>query len=294
MKEKLVIRPAQLSDKEAVFKLCERTFDWGDYIPDVWEEWLKERHSIVLAATLDDELLGIMRVALPKLSEAWFQAARTHPNHRREGVATALAEACSEWARSMGARLARLSTDSDNYVAQKAIEKLGFTRISDFTIMKCEKLELEEAENCRWAQKSELEGMWAFLQSSEILRESAELYTVLFVWMSLARQDLEKFVVNEKAIVHYRDGTLDGLVLVDETVREVWDGSPIQTCYIDGDLRTILDMMGFLKAYARQQRVTKVYAFACNTPTIVEALAKAGFSRDDPNSEFIYQKALVS
>lgn len=294
MKGKLVIRPAQLSDKETVFKLCERTFDWGDYVPNVWDEWLEERHSKVLAATLDGELLGIMRVALPKTSEAWFQAARTHPNHRREGIATALAEACSEWARSMGARVVRLSTDSDNYVAQKALDKLGFTRISDFTIMKCEKLELGEAKNCRWAQKSDLGRMWAFLQSSEILRESAGLYTVIFVWMSLGRRDLEEFVVNEKAIVHYRDGALDGLVLVDETVREVWDGNPIQTCYIDGDLQTVLDMMRFLKAYARQQRVTKVYAFACNVPTIVEALAKAGFSRDDPNSEFIYQKALVS
>jgi ribosomal protein S18 acetylase RimI-like enzyme len=294
VKSRLVIRPAQPSDREAVFEFCKQTFDWGDYIPDVWDTWLTEGNSRVFTAALNGKPVGIMRVSLQKPGEAWMQAARTHRAYRRRGISTALAEACMEWARSVGAKIVRLSTDSDNYAAQGALQKLGFTKISDFSIMKCERTEIEEeAKNCRWAQMSDLEKIWSFLKNSGIYKESGGLYTVLFVWMSLDRQDLEKFVAKEKAIVHIHNGVVDGLVLIDETVREVWDEKPIQTSYIDGDSQAIVDMMRFFKAYAHQQRVKTVYAFAHNAPAIVEALTKDGFIRDAQNTEFIYFKKLA-
>jgi ribosomal protein S18 acetylase RimI-like enzyme len=289
---RLVIRPAQQSDREAVFRLCEHAFDGGDYVPDVWDMWLREQHSRVFTATLDGVPVGIMRVVIQKPGEAWFQAARTHPNHRRVGIATTLAEACWEWARNNGAKTVRLSTDSDNYAAQEALKKLGFTRISDFVIMKRERPQPQKADNCRWARKGDVERIWKFLADSEAFKASARLYTVLFVWMSLDKKDLTRFVTGGKAIIHQCDDDVDGLVLIDETVRDVWDNKPIQTCYVDGERRAIFEMIGFLETYAHAEEFETVYAFACNTPLIVEALTEAGFSRDDQNTEFIYHKTL--
>ena len=293
MKRGLVIRPAQPRDKKAVFDFCTRTFDWGDYIPDAWDTWLKEENSRVFVAAVSGTPVGIMRVSLPKPGEAWMQAARTHPAYRRRGISTALAEACMAWARSEGATIARLSTDSDNYAAQGAVQKLGFKRISDFLIMKCENPEAEEAKNCRWAQISDVETLWELLENSEIYKKSGGLYSVGFVWMALNRKDLENFVAKENAIVHTRDSFVDGLLLTDETIEAVWDEKPIQTSYVDGDSQAVLDMIKFFKTHAHQQGVETVYAFAYNVPTTAEALTKAGFKRDVQNTEFIYFKQLV-
>lgn len=291
MQSKLTIRPARQSDREAVFKFCEHTFDWGDYIPNVWDMWLKEKQAKLFTATLDNKPVGIMRVSIQKPGEAWLQAARTDPNYRRRGLATALTNACLKWVKNKGAKTARLSTDSDNYAAQKILETLGFTQISDFLIMKCKKLRAKKIENLRWAKEGDLEKIWRFLTNSEVFEKSSGLYTIIFMWASLDKQTLAKFVANKKAIVH-NNNVVDGLALIDETVRNVWQEKPFQTCYIDGNRQVIVDMMKFFKTYSCQKEVTNVYAFACNTPTIAAALFEAGFS-PEPETELIYQKELI-
>lgn len=293
MQNHLSIRPAQQSDREAVFKFCEHTFDWGDYVPNVWDRWLKEKQAKLFTATLDNKPVGIMRVSIQKLGEAWLQAARTDPNYRRRGIATALTNACLKWAENKGAKTARLSTDSDNYAAQKVLETLGFTQVSDFLIMKCKKLQTKKTENSRWAKESDLEKIWEFLTNSEVFKKSAGLYTVLFTWASLDKQTLARFIADKKAIVHDSNNTVDGLVLIDETVKDMWREKPFQTCYIDGNRQVVVDMMKIFKPYSHQKGITNVYAFACNTPTIAAALTEAGFNREEPETELIYQKKLI-
>jgi ribosomal protein S18 acetylase RimI-like enzyme len=292
VKDKIVIRPAKPSDKAAVLELCRHSFAWGDYVPDVWDEWIKERHTMIFSATQNDVPVGIMRVSLPKPEEAWLQAARTHPDHRRRGIATALAKACLKWAEDNGARIARLSTDSDNYAAHRALEKMHFTRVSDFLIVKCRKLQSNEAQNCRWASESDLATIWEFLNESDIFEAAGRLYSVLFVWKSLEREDLERFVANRRALAHFQGDAVDGLVLVDDAVRKHWEDEPIQACYIDGSRPAVAEMMRFLKAYSQGKGFKKVYAFACNIPLVSEALIESGFTRDDSTTEFIYEKAL--
>lgn len=293
MQNQLTIRPAQQSDKEAVFKFCKYTFNWGDYIPSVWDEWLKEEKAKLLTATLNKKPVGIMRVTMQKPSETWLQAARTHPNHRRKGIATALTNACLQWAKTKGAKIARLATDSDNHSAQKTLKKLGFIQISDFLIMECKKLEIEKTENSRWAQKNDTEKIWKFLKNSKIFKKSAGLYTILSTWTSLDKKDLKRFIANRKAIIQNINNTINGLILIDETVKGVWQEKPFQTCHIDGDCQAIIEMIKFFKTYAHQKRITNVYAFAYNMPTIVTALTGASFSRKEITTELVYQKKLV-
>ncbi len=293
MRTQLTIRPAKQSDKKAILEFCQHTFDWGDYVPHVWEQWVKEKHARLFTALIGSQPVGMMRVSIIKPGEAWLQAARTHPDHRRRGIATALTTACLEWAKGQGARTVRLATDSDNQAAQKTLQKLGFTQISDFLIMKCEKPQPEKPLNANWAQESETERIWKFLKNSDIFAQSNGLYTILFTWISLDKKDLSKFVSSKKAIVQYENDVVNGLVLIDETVRNAWPEKPFQTCYIDGDRKAVIDMMRFFKTYSCQQGVTNCYAFACNTPSIADALAEAGFSREEPTTELVYKRNLI-
>lgn len=294
MKKHIAIRPAEQSDKEAVFEFCQHSFDWGDYIFHVWNRWLEEENAQLFTALVDAQPVGIMRISIPKPGEAWLQAARTHPDHRRRGIATALTNGCLKWAKDKGVKIARLATDSDNYAAQKTLRKLHFTQVADFLVMKCEKLQTEKTQRSAWAQESDTEKIWSFLTRSNIFKKSAELYTVLFTWKTLDKKDLAQFISNKQAIAYYSDdGTIGGLVLIDESVRDVWQEKPFQTCYIDGDQRTIADMMKLFKTYSHQRQVTNVYAFACNTSEILEALARTDFSSEDSTTELIYQKKLA-
>lgn len=293
MKPQLAIRTARQSDKEEVFRFCENTFEWGDYISNVWNRWSKEKQAQLFTALFCNKPVGIMRVAMLKPGEAWLQAARTHPDYRRQGVATALTHACLRWARSKGAGIVRLATESGNMAAQRMLDKLGFTRLSDFLILKCEKMQPEETESSKWARKGDVDKTWRFLANSGIFKESGRLYTILYTWMSLKKPDLAEFVDQNKVVVHESNEAVDGLVLMDDTVRKMWRERSLQTCYIDGDYEVIVDMMRFFKTYACRRRVKIVYAFACNLPVIEVALAESGFSREDHEGELVYEKEII-
>jgi GNAT superfamily N-acetyltransferase len=294
MKSQLTIRPSQHKDKPDITRFCHHTFDWGDYIPDVWDGWMKDRDAQLFTALINNRPVGLMRVSMAKAGETWLQAARTHPEYRRRGVATALTRACLRWARKRGAEVARLATQSDNRSAQQTLRHLAFNQISDFLVMKCPRLTPQTVQHSRWAKPADMEAVWNLLLRSATYRQAAGLYTIVFTYFSLDKQDLTEFVHTERAVIHETNDVIDGLTLVDDTPRQVWpEENPLQTCYVDGNQQAIMDMMRFVENYAWKQAFRKLYAFACNTSLIATALTKTGFT-EESTTELIYEKRLVS
>ena len=41
-------RLAQSSDKKDVLNFCQYTFSWGDYIHEVWDNWINEGNRVVI------------------------------------------------------------------------------------------------------------------------------------------------------------------------------------------------------------------------------------------------------
>ena len=291
-KLQVFVREALESDREAVFDFCRQTWSWGDYIPHVWEKWLKEENGKVFVATVNGVPVGISRVTIDKPGEAWLSGARTAPQYRRMGVATAITMKCLEYAKSKGVKVARLVTEAVNTAAVAAVQRMGFKPVAEFIEMELEKPSSEESVGSFWANTSQLEAVWRFLQTSEVYLRAAGLYTVLYHWYSLDRLDLERFIEQRKAIVHVDgNGAVCGLILVDDAVASEWRENAVQTCYVDGDFEAVLDMAKFLKAYCHQQGVEKIYGFTCNHPPVTEALEKLGFKKPETTA-IVFQKSL--
>ncbi len=291
-KPKIYVRTARNSDKEAVFKFCRNTWSWGDYIPKVWDRWLQARNSVVFVATLNDVPVGISHLALDKPEECWLSGARTDPNYRRMGVATAITQKCINYAKTKGARIARLVTESNNEAARAVLQKLGFKPVAEFVEAATENVVDEGSENSRWAKAKDTGEIWIYLQSSEIYNKAAGLYTVLFHWYSLDEENLKKFVKKGKAILHENGkGEMDGLMLIDDATSREWREKSIQTCYIDGDYEATLDMLIFLKNHCYRLGFQKIYGFTYNYRPIKQALEKLDFEIDD-TTKIIYEKAL--
>lgn len=292
MKKRILVRKARSSDRAAVFRFCEKTWSWGDYVPKVWDKWLKKRNGGVFVATVDSVPVGISHLSVDKPYEVWLSAARTDPNYRRMGVATAITRKCLEYAKKKGAKVARLVTESNNKAAQAVVEKLGFKQIAEFVEMVTEDVKDERSKKSRWAEKDQLETIWNYLQSSETYGKAAGLYTILFHWFSLDKDALKRFVEEQKAIVHENEkGELNGLTLIDDATARQWHEDTIQTCYIDGDNNAVLDMMRFFESYCHGLAVKKIYGFACDHKPITTALEKLGFEPPD-SIDIIYEKKL--
>jgi GNAT superfamily N-acetyltransferase len=289
--QEFVVREAKASDKEAVLRFCQGTFEWGDYIANVWDFWITDLKGRIFVATFDGIPIGMSHVTVVKKGEAWLEGARTAPEFRRMGVASLLTEACLEFAVEKGAKVARLTTDSDNFAAQKVVAKLGFEQVSDWAIMEFDGCQLEAYGNVRFAEKSDVDGIWEFLVSSECYAKSAGLFTILFRWLSLGRAELQRFIRRRMAIVHEQDGKVNGLILFDDTVKYAWRENVVQTCYVDGDFATALSMGRFLKSYLYDGGVAGIHGVMCNYAPLTFAFLKLGF-RKHAHAELVYEKRL--
>ena len=119
------IRAAQPKDKRAVRALCARIWS-DDYIPDQFDDWVRDRRGRFWVAVDEGELIGIAKLTIVGDHEAWLHALRVDPRHRRRGVGTALLDHRLERARRLGARVARLDTQEDNTAVQRMMRRFRF------------------------------------------------------------------------------------------------------------------------------------------------------------------------
>lgn len=291
MKREFVVREAKASDKDSVLRFCQDTFEWGDYIGNVWDYWLTDPGGRLFVATHEGVAVGVSHVAMVKRGEAWAEGARVAPEFRRMGVASLLNDALFEWALEHGAKVVRAVTDSTNLVAQKTLDKMRFGFVSDWVLMEFDGCQLEASKRARLAGRSDMDAIWTFLQSSEGFRKSGGLFAGVFRWKSLGKSDLRKFVDRQMAIVCERDKVACGLILLDDSVQSAWRENSLQTCYVDGDFEASLDMGRFLKGISYERGIAKIYGFMHNSAPFTSSFSELGF-RSGGHSEFIYVRKL--
>lgn len=291
MNEKIVVREAKPEDKEAVLSFCRKTWDWGDYIPEVWDKWIKDPAGKIFVGVVDGKPVGITNVTIVKEGEAWLRGARTHPDYRRRGVITAITYKCLEFAAERGAKVARLVTESTNIPAQKALEKLGFKPVARFVWWETESFEAEPSKSSSFAKIDDLERIWNYLEKSECFRRCHHLYTKLYTWISLDEETLRSFIEAGKCIKAETKNEILGLTLIDDEVSREWRENSIQICYIDGEFEAVVDMLRFLESLCKKKGIEKIYAVSSDWPPAVRAFENLGFKRDE-SEEIVYEKSL--
>jgi Acetyltransferase (GNAT) family len=84
----------------------------------------------VVAVDESDTAIAMSRARLLSSTEAWFHAARVHPDWRGRGIAGTMAEALIDWAGGEGAVVGRLLIEDWNTASIRHVGKLGFRRVA--------------------------------------------------------------------------------------------------------------------------------------------------------------------
>lgn len=138
MTSAVFVRPALPSDREAIVEFTRDTFEWGDYIADEFDGWLARSDMLVVVAVGDDErAVAIAAARMLSPSEAWFHAARVHPDLRGRGIAAEVSVALRAWARDQGAMVGRLLVENWNEASIRHVEKTGRRRVA--SMVRCTK-----------------------------------------------------------------------------------------------------------------------------------------------------------
>jgi len=189
------VRPARPSDVASIISWTTDTFEWGDYVPDRLAGWIEDDDSeVIVCETESGEPAAVAHVLMLSGTEAWMEAARVHPDHKRSGMATAMNDRGVEWARGRGARVARLATEADNAAARGQVEALGYRAISQWVYASFDtsRPSAVEGPRLRPSHRSEVDPAWIFWSAGDLARRGRELLALGWRWRKATPADLEE------------------------------------------------------------------------------------------------------
>ncbi len=287
----LTIRLAEPRDKAAVLAFCAQTWDWGDYIAEVWDEWLADPSGRTLVAVLNNRPVAVVHMQIVAPGECWLEGMRVDPAMRGQGISRRLNEQALREARQMGATVARLATRFDNVVAQRALESSGFRQIGAYLHYVASAEQLRGAPLPEVAESDDLDALLGFLERSQIAPVMGGL--IYMDWGDRTRA-LTKAVLAERLA--------GGQVL---TLRQWDDFQAIAICglpdadervllveYIDGTSEGVGRMAYGLRALAFVRGLEQVAITLPNLLMLRDALEGTGYQTEDTGFFLVYQRWL--
>ncbi len=132
--DELEVRPAREDDRMPVLEFCAQTWEEGDYIADVWDDWLRDTAGALLVGTVAGRPVAIVHARMMSADEAWLEGIRVDPAARRQGIGRVMVSRALVAARERGAAVARLFVDDANTVSQRLTARFGFTRVAEVAL----------------------------------------------------------------------------------------------------------------------------------------------------------------
>ncbi len=287
----ITIRLAQPQDQAAVLAFCAHTWEWGDYIPQVWDAWLADASGRLLVAVLADRPVGLLHMQMAAPDECWLEGLRVDPAMREQGIARRLLQQALREARQMGAVVARLATRSDNATAQRVIDALGFEQVGTYVHYVAPAEDVRGAPQPLVAEASDLPALLAFLDRSNIFPATGGLIYV--DWGDRTRALTEEVL---------RERLAAGLVLL---LRQWDDFQAIAICglqdadepvllieYIDGTIEGIGRLAYGMRPLAAARGLEQVAMTIPNLLMLRDVLEGTGYQTEDAGFFLVYQRPL--
>jgi GNAT superfamily N-acetyltransferase len=283
--DKIIIRPLTNEDKDFVLSYTNKTWEWGDYIKDVWNSWINDKIGLFAAVDINGKAVAICHMDVIENNVAWLEGMRVHPDHRNKGLASILTKYCIEIAKERGLSYAMLVTSSKNAPARKVAEKLGFSVLARYTNFSYEKDEIIEVSEARRAILHEADLVWNYLTAScnysfnnGIIGSRLKPWAFTFMNKTILEEDL----VSGNVIIH-GIRQLDGIALL---------GSPIDNKlnvrFIDGTPDGLKEITKWLKLQSKELNLRGIEGFTPVTPLIINTLKNEGFDVREERQLLVY------
>lgn len=277
------IRPARSEDREAVLAFCAHTWDWGDYVEYVWDEWLHDPQGQMFVATVDGQPVGVAHFRMLSATEAWLEGMRIDSSYRQQGLATAINNTMLAEAMKRGATVARLITESTNTVAIRAIGHSFMRQVGAFVSFKAMPLTTAPKsqyglETPQLATSADIDEIVAYLNASNIFPAVGGLYYLGFTAYAITNDLLETKVQAKRVYLLRRWDRLDGLAIAEpEQGRQ---DKHLFIGYIDGTTEAISLIAYALRRMVLDMGLDSVRADAPDLMMVRDAFVGAEYEWD--------------
>jgi len=280
----LKFRHAKQSDKNNVLKFCTNTFEWGDYIEEVWDDWYSNPNGYLTVA--EEEGSGVIAAlshayVCPNRKRVWLEGVRVNPNFRRRSIGTELIKRMVQYGKEQGAKEAAGLVSVKNLASQAMMEKNGFVVTSRWTYCYISTtastvFQKPDTGQARIATSKDREIIGNYLKQSQIFRAAAENYEHLWRWyrLDLSSDILQNLIENRKIIIMtpHNHSIIEGVAIINKNCNNM-----LRIGYIDAfDILTLRRLIAFVinLAYSElgEKKSETIQMFITHTPFLQSAM----------------------
>lgn len=318
----LDVRNARDEDRDAVLAFCARTFgDEGDYIGDVWDEWLADARGALLVGEADGRPIALSHVRMTAPDEAWIEGVRVASEARRQGVARVMVSRSLVRSRELGATVARMFTGATNLASQRLFEGFGFRKVAELSYYVGAALspDPEEAARQRPPRSAaeldptiaettydttegalppdarlttpgtdEFARLWAWLEQSNLTPFNGGLEIHHWVGRGLSEPALREYLAAGAVITLDEWGATQALAIASDD----YDGAPdLEVRYIDGLSDAIGRLALLLRTEAHRRELKQVWLWLPDLLILRDAMDGAGYRRGE-EPMWVFARAL--
>jgi GNAT superfamily N-acetyltransferase len=269
---RFLIRPARAEDRGPVLAFCVDTFAWGDYIADVWDDWLAASDGQLMVAEIAGVPVALQHVSFPSATEAWLQGMRVDPAVRQQGIATALFQAGMTLVRERGARVVRLMTKVENGPVHRMMEIAGFRRLNTYTERRAP-ADHNARQTPETAVSADLDDLWRLAEDSEGFKQGDRTHIWDWRCFELTRQGLADHLEQRHVFVTRQQGRPAAMALVEWWAddKSLWVGT------VYGGHEPVRRLGLALRVHAARLGAPEVMAYVPYADGVVDALGEAGY-----------------
>ncbi len=279
----VVCRPALQKDTDEVMELCAHIWEGGDYIPQVWEDWMKDPQGMLGVAEMNGHIAGIFKLTRFQEQEWYMEGLRVHPDVRDRGVAAHIHNYVLETWRRVGGGRIRLTTGSYNVKIHHLCEQSGFRRVAEFIPYRAPVMQ-EAVPHFSVLSMDEAEKALQFVLDSPSHALSSGLINLGWVYADPQLKHLQE-AIQEKHAWWWKGGTGFISIWEDREDEQRSPGIQLLGCSLEEMDELLMDyrrLMGSL-GYATAGWV------APNQPPAISSLEKVGFERSWDVSLYIFE-----
>jgi len=293
--ENTEVRRARPDDRDAVLAFCANTWEWGDYIEYVWDEWLYDPQGALFVATIDGQPVGLAHMHMVSATEAWLEGMRVDPNFRHRGLSKALSEAMMIEAMSRGATTARLATESTNIASITLAEHGHMRRIGSFALHNAEPVTTPSKRQYgmdapQVATEADLDDIIDFLNASSNFPLTGGMYYHSFIGYAITGALLAEKIAAQQVYILRRWQRLDGLAIAEP--RHGRQGAQLSIGYIDGTTESISMIAYTLRTRVVEMGLESVNAYVPDLIMIRDAFIGAEYTWSG-NVFYTYERGLM-
>ena len=265
------VRPALPSDKEPLMGFIKDVWGGHDYIPYVWDWWMKDPVAKMFVVEVDGVPVGMNRVRFLEDGSAWLEGVRVHPDFRGRGLATLLGENSMKVAREKGVRVFRLTSGSRNRLAHRQIARIEFEEISRYSAYQPPKgKRLPRKKGAVKARKEDSERVIGLIERSKEYELGRGVFWHGYTAASLTPEVIRKLILEGAVWTFGRAAA----VTREYGERWVWE----ELCFVGGPVEDAMKLIDSVLGWSKKARVR--WVFVPQGSPVIHGLREKGFRRN--------------